>query len=94
MENTKVKKIEKKNTPFGYRRTALCTFDRIFSLFERSIIVLSYSSNGYPDLAELVSLMKRYKPDIEIHQKPHRYHFGTHSSVERTTVQEYLLVGR
>lgn len=94
MEHTKVKKIEKRSTPFGYRRTALGAFDRIFRLFRDSVIVLSYSSNGYPDLAELRSLLQRYKRDIEIHQKPHRYHFGTHSTVERATVQEYLLVGR
>ena len=94
MENTKVKKIEKKNTPFGSRKTAFSAFDRLFRLFQGSIIVLSYSSNGYPDLSELEALMLRYKRDITIHQKPHRYHFGTHSSVERATVQEYLIVGR
>ena len=94
MKDTKVRKIEKKITPFGYRRTALNAFDRLFRLFQDSIIVLSYSSNGYPDLPELEALMGRYKRDIVIHRKPHRYHFGTHSSVERAAVQEYLIVGR
>ena len=94
MKDTKVRKIEKKNTPFGYRKTALNAFDRLFRLFQGSIIVLSYSSNGYPDLPELEALMRRYKRDIVIHRKPHRYHFGTHSSVERAAVQEYLIVGR
>jgi adenine-specific DNA-methyltransferase len=94
MKDTKVRKIEKKNTPFGYRKTALNAFDRLFRLFQGSIIVLSYSSNGYPDLSELEALMRRYKRDIVIYRKPHRYHFGTHSSVERAAVQEYLIVGR
>ena len=94
MNDTKVRKIRKKNTPFAYRKTALDAFDRLFRLFQDSIIVLSYSSNGFPDLAEIEALMRRYKPDIVIHRKPHRYHFGTHSAVGRAAVQEYLIVGR
>ena len=80
-------------TPFSYRRTAVEAFDRMFSRFRRSTLVLSYSSNGYPDLDELVSLMGKYKGCVEVFKKPHRYHFGTHSSVSRSKVIEYLIVG-
>ena len=48
MEDTRVKKIEKPYTPFSYRKTAIEAFDRLFRLYRDSIIVLSYSSNGYP----------------------------------------------
>lgn len=94
MEETKVKKINKIFTPFSYRRTAIEAFDSLFHRFQKSIIVLSYSSNGYPDLGELESLMRKYKPDVVTHQKPHRYHFGTHKGVERAMVNEYLIVGQ
>jgi len=94
MHNTKVRKIEKQHTPFGSRKTAVDAFDRLFRMYRDSIIVLSYSSNGYPDLAELYSVMQRYKRDIAVHEKAHRYHFGTHSAVERAAVNEYLIVGR
>jgi DNA adenine methylase/adenine-specific DNA-methyltransferase len=94
MHDTKVKKIEKRFTPFSYRRTAAEAFDRMFRLFRNSTIVLSYSSNGYPDLDVLENLMRRYKKNIVTYEKPHRYHFGTHKGVERAEVQEYLLVGR
>lgn len=94
MENTKVKKIEKIHTPFSYRRTAIDAFDRLFQMYKDSIIVLSYSSNGFPDLDELEALMRRYKGKVTTHERPHRYHFGTHSGVERAQVQEYLIVGR
>jgi adenine-specific DNA-methyltransferase len=94
MENTKVKKIEKRHSPFGSRKTAFEAFDSMFKLYETSIIVLSYSSNGYPDLDELVSLLRHYKAQITIHERQHRYHFGTHANVERSAVQEYLIVGR
>ena len=94
MPETKVRKIEKPFTPFSYRRTAIEAFDRLFRLYRKSTIVLSYSSNGFPDLAELEELMERYKRDVTVYTRPHRYHFGTHSRVARATVQEYLIVGQ
>ncbi len=94
MKHTKVRKIAKPFTPFSYRRTAVEAFDRLFHQYRNSTIVLSYSSNGFPDRQELESLLSKYKKNIEIHERPHRYHFGTHKGVERAQVTEYLLVGR
>lgn len=93
MPETKVKKIEKPYTPFSYRKDAIDAFDRMFRKFADSILVLSYSSNGYPDLAVLRRLMRKYKPSVEIFERAHRYHFGTHQAVKRAQVQEYLIVG-
>lgn len=93
-ETTKVKKIAKKFTPFSYRRTAIEAFDRMFARFAKSTVVLSYSSNGFPDLNTLVELMERHKTTVSVFEKPHRYHFGTHAGVERASVTEYLIVGR
>jgi adenine-specific DNA-methyltransferase len=93
-KSTKVKKIAKRYTPFSYRRTAVDAFDRMFARFAGSTIVLSYSSNGYPDLAQLEALLRKHKRTIRIFEKPHRYHFGTHDAVERASVSEYLIVGR
>jgi len=95
MADSKVKKLRKRFTPFSYRRTAEEAFDRLFGHFRESILVLSYSSNGYPSRDELVRLMKRYKRRVTVHEHAHRYHFGTHSKVrqERAVVREYLIVG-
>lgn len=93
MESSRVKKIEKSFTPFSYRKTAIDAFDRLFCQFSESILVLSYSSNGYPDLEILISLMKKYKKSVQVFTKNHRYHFGTHVNAERNQVQEYLIVG-
>lgn len=92
---SKVKKLRKRYTPFSYRREALDAFDRLFARFASSKIVLSYSSNGYPDLDVLLELLGRYKTDITVHEEQHRYHFGTHRHVakERALVTEYLIVG-
>jgi DNA adenine methylase/adenine-specific DNA-methyltransferase len=93
MMNTKVRKIAKPFTPFSYRHTALVAFDRLFRHFADSIQVLSYSSNAYPDLKTLRALMGRYKKSVEVLEKEHRYHFGTHSAAKRNVVQEYLIIG-
>jgi adenine-specific DNA-methyltransferase len=81
LETTKVKKIKKRFTPFSYRRTAVEAFDRMFRHFA--------------DLETLVSLMERYKGTVEVFEREHRYHFGTHRNVspDRATVREYLVVG-
>ena len=39
-------------------------------------------------------LLRRYKKLVEVHGKPHTYHFGTHARVRRASVSEYLIVGR
>jgi adenine-specific DNA-methyltransferase len=93
-KNTKVRKIAKRFTPFSYRRTAPEAFERMFARFAKSTIVLSYSSNGYPDLSQLTSLLRRHKKSVRVFEKAHRYHFGTHEGVNRSSVTEYLIVGQ
>jgi adenine-specific DNA-methyltransferase len=93
MEASKVKKLGKRFTPFSYRKTAVEAFDSLFKNFKTSKIVLSYSSNGFPDLSVLEELMSRYKSSVTTYKKPHRYHFGTHAGVQRASVSEYLIVG-
>lgn len=93
MMNTKVRKIVKPFTPFSYKGTAEDAFDRLFRRFTDSTLVLSYSSNAYPDLPTLRKLMGRYKKSVDVLEKTHRYHFGTHAAVKRNVVQEYLIIG-
>jgi DNA adenine methylase/adenine-specific DNA-methyltransferase len=93
LTNTRVKKIKKPYTPFSYRKDCIAAFESLFRKFRNSILVLSYSSNGYPDLEILTGLMGKYKKDIEVLEKDHRYHFGTHKAVKRSEVKEYLILG-
>jgi adenine-specific DNA-methyltransferase len=94
-ENSKVKKIPKRFTPFSYRAQATAAFDSMFRRFAASTLVLSYSSNGYPDLSTLVATMKQYKKHVDVVRRVHRYHFGTHVNVsqDRKVVNEYLIIG-
>lgn len=93
LPNSKVKKIKKRYTPFSYKRTAIAAFSDLFALFSEGTLVLSYSSNGYPDLDILVELMRAHRSNITVFEKNHRYHFGNHKNVSRAAVQEYLIVG-
>lgn len=93
MPESKVKKIDKPYTPFSYRRTAIEAFDKMFRLFADSTLVLSYSSNGYPDLGELRRIMRRHKHSVDVFERAHRYHFGNHGAVKRAQVHEYLIIG-
>jgi len=93
MPSSKVKKIKKPYTPFSYKRTAIEAFENMFRTFADSILVLSYSSNGFPDLKILSKMMKKYKKTVVVHKREHRYHFGTHANVNRSVVNEYLIIG-
>jgi len=92
--DTKVRKIAKKYTPFSYRKTAVQAFDELFAKCRESILVLSYSSNGYPDLEILTELMGQYKNSVSVREREHTYHFGTHEKVKRSRVREYLIIGQ
>ena len=89
-----VRKIPKRYTPFSYRRTALEAFDRLFRRFAGSTIVLSYGSNGFPDLGTLVARLEEQSASVRVAERGHRYHFGTHARVNRALAREYLVVAR
>ena len=91
--DSKVKKLVKPETPFSHRSTALKAFSDMFLAYADSTVVLSYSSNGYPDLDVLVRLLKETKRHVEVDTRAHRYHFGTHKAVQRSSTTEYLIVG-
>jgi adenine-specific DNA-methyltransferase len=93
LQSSKVKKLEKPYTPFSYRKDAYEAFDQLFAKYRRSTIVMSYSDNGYPNRSILGDLLGRYKRAVTVHERAHRYHFGTHAGVTRAETMEYVLVG-
>lgn len=94
LENSKVKKIKKPYTPFSYKGTALQTFDQLFHQFRKSTMVLSYSSNSFPDIDILVQIMKRYKKSVRVLEKDHRYHIGNHQNALINDAKEFLIIGK
>lgn len=94
MEHTNTKKIEKRFTPFAYKRTIRTALSELFERFRTSTIVLSYSSNSVPDQHEVRDLLARVKRNVEVHSIPHRYSFGTHAAAQRRSVSEFVFVAR
>jgi adenine-specific DNA methylase len=64
-------------------------FDRLFERYRNSMLVVSYRSDGIPSEEELVSLLKKYKPNVRV------VHFGQYQYVLSTNDEskEVLLVG-
>lgn len=95
MEDTKTKKLEKRYTPFAYKRSIEDALSRTFEHFrDAGAIVLSYSSNALPGADRITELLRDVKPRVEVHGVSHKYAFGTHASAVRRDVTEYIFVGR
>lgn len=94
MEQTRTKKIEKKFTPFAYKRTIEDALRNAFTKFsDADGIVLSYSSNALPGASRIVEIMQEVKSNVEVISLDHKYHFGTHATARRRDVTEYIFVG-
>ncbi|MBI2861733.1 MAG: DNA adenine methylase [Chloroflexi bacterium] len=64
-------------------------FDRLFKRYKKSIIAVSYRSDGIPSETELISLLKQYKCNVRVE------HFGQYKYVLSTNSKsgEILLIG-
>lgn len=92
-QETKTKKFKSYPTPFSTRDGATKAFDEIFKKYRKSILVVSYSSNSYPDMDEIMTLLKKYKDNVSVIPIDYRYSFGTRENTERNSVKEYIFVG-
>lgn len=94
-EHTKTKKFKSYPTPFSTKNGAYEAFDKLFSKFSDSILIVSYSSNSLPTQEDMVALMKKYKEHVEVVPVDYKYAFGNQADAKthRNSVQEYLFIG-
>ena len=94
-EHTKTKKFKSYPTPFSTKNGAYEAFDKLFSKFSGSILIVSYSSNSLPTQEDMVELMKKYKKHVEVVPVDYKYAFGNQADAKthRNSVQEYLFIG-
>lgn len=92
---TKTKKFRSYPTPFAKRDGAEKAFDTLFARFRESILIVSYSSNSLPTKEQMMSLLSRYKQNVEVLPIDYRYNFGNRSGGEtaRQNVREFLFIG-
>lgn len=79
MHDTKTKKIRSYNTPFSSKHNAIEAFRALFHHLRRSILVVSYSSNGIPDKKGMLQLLKEVKSKVSVYEAPHKYSHGNHN---------------
>ena len=94
--STKVRKFKSYKTPFSNLEEARKSLEKLFQRYSNSIIVLSYSSNGFPTKEELCSMLSSVKKKVTFYEKGHRYSFGNQGNKVGTTknlVKEYVIVG-
>jgi DNA adenine methylase len=97
-ENTKTKKFSSNYypTPFSRRESATTALNELFQKFADSIIAISYSSNSFPDRAELKTMLGKVKDEVQVEVMPHTYSFGNQGSTVgwiKNKVDEYLFIG-
>lgn len=95
-EHTITKKFKSYPTPFSSRKGSAEAFDLLFKRFHESVLLVSYSSNSQPSLDEMVAIMAKHKPHVEVLPVDYRYSFGNQAHKvgdNKNAVQEYLFVG-
>ena len=81
-EHTKTKKFKSYPTPFSTKNGAYDAFDKLFSKFSDSILIVSYSSNSLPTQEDMVELMKKYKKHVEVVPVDYKYAFGNQADAK------------
>lgn len=95
-KHTITKKFKSYPTPFSSRKGAAEAFDLLFKRFRDSVLVVSYSSNSLPTLDEMVAILAKHKPHVEVVPVNYKYSFGNQGHKvgdNRNDVQEYIFVG-
>ena len=93
----KTKKFKNYPTPFSTKKGTYDAFDRLFSMYQDSTLVISYSSNSKPSKDEMIELLQRYKSNVEVVSVSHRYSFGNQAHKihdNNNKVSEYIFIAK
>lgn len=96
VKSTLTKKIKSYPTEFSSKAKASIAFEKLFSHFKSSTLVVSYSSNAIPAKNEMIQLLREFKRKIRFFEIDHLYCFGNHShrvKENNNRVKEYLFIG-
>lgn len=94
---TKTHKFKNYPTPFSTRKGTYEAFDKLFSTYQKSTMVVSYSSNSKPSQEEMCDLLRKYKSHVEVVSINHRYSFGNQGhkvKANNNAVNEFIFIAR
>lgn len=91
----KNKKFKNYPTPFSTLKGTYQAFDAIFEYHRNSILLISYSSNSLPNKEEMITMLKKYKTNVDVISIDYKYSAGNHAHKvgdNKNDVEEYLFV--
>jgi DNA adenine methylase len=94
--STKTKKFERPFSKFNHKNLIIEAFEEMFEQYSSSIIMLSYSSNSFPNSNTIKSILKNHGKKVELIEVDYTYSVGTHShklNNETNKVKEYIFIG-
>ncbi len=94
-ENTITKKFKRTKSLFDSKSTVYQAFEKLFAKYRDSILVISYSSNSLPNKEDMISMLKKYKNDVEVIEIDYTYSFGNQNHKignNANKVKEYIFV--
>ncbi|KAA6328386.1 hypothetical protein EZS27_022717 [termite gut metagenome] len=93
--STKTKKFKKYPSPFDSKSTVNGALDQLFCKFQKSILIVSYSSNSIPAKEEMIEILSRYKSNVRLEEIDYKYSFGNQNHKigdNANNVKEYLFI--
>jgi len=92
MWDTRTRKLEKRYTPFAYKRSAGPALEDLFGHFNQAVLVVSYGSNAAIGEGELEEMLQAHRKSVTRIDIPHRYAFGTHGAARRRNATEHVYI--
>ena len=96
-QDTLTKKFKSYPTAFATPRTAEESFLKLFEHFQKSTLVVSYSSNAIPFKKDMMRLLRNFKKNVVCHEVAHKYSFGNHSHKvgdNNNSVKEFIFIAQ
>jgi len=87
---SKHKRLKKIDNPWSNKNKIYNAFEKLITKYKDSILVISYRSDGIPDINNLIKLLKKYKPTVEeVKKKNYKYVLSHNNKSE-----EVLLIAK
>ncbi|HBR16014.1 MAG TPA: DNA methyltransferase [Deltaproteobacteria bacterium] len=81
-ENSKHKRIKNGKNEWCNKGEIHKAFEKVFAKFKDSILVVSYRDDGTPAIAELITMLEKYKKSIEVKKLDYKYVLSNGNSKE------------
>ncbi len=75
------------------KRNVLDSFNKLFDIYQKSTIVISYKKNGIPSIEEILELLSKYKTSIQVKSMHYKYALNKQNGNAREN-REVLIIAQ